>query len=287
MEQREYNVVQDLYHSGIKRTVKKTVGRARKKTAKVLDNYMDRNIEKNNHALIEFFHKKDSLKKDPSEVKRALDKYKDKLNYEVTQERLYPNGAANINKEGIKLAKEVGVNLDPYLKGKENLVIAPEGTFLGEALHEVGHLENSQSRGLRGVINRAATTGSANLDVQSRAATGYSPLGNKRVRFESGTNQDVENALGQTGIVTSVKNAFTGVARRVEESNASRFAKKKLKASNNIDKKRQKQEVELLNIGGKAYTPLLKNSVVLPIRNKVQIPSRRGDFGGHVYKNMK
>lgn len=74
-EQREYNIISDLYHSGIKRTYKKNVGRIRRKVGDKLNKLKEETKSK----YYEVVKKADYLDSKVPENKELLENLKDKI----------------------------------------------------------------------------------------------------------------------------------------------------------------------------------------------------------------
>ena len=94
-----------------------------------------------------------------------------------------------------------------------------------------------------------------------------------------------ENLYNSSGIKAGVKNSYYAMLKYLEERGASKYAKKHFKdygLSDDEAKIGNKINKECLD----TYTPGLKNRALIPFRNMIQIESKRGDFGPHVYKDL-
>lgn len=94
-----------------------------------------------------------------------------------------------------------------------------------------------------------------------------------------------DDLYNSSGIKTGVKNSYYAMLKYLEERGASKYAKKHFKdygLSDDEAKIGNKITKECLN----TYTPELKNRALIPFRNMIQIESKRGDFGPHVYKDL-
>ena len=94
-----------------------------------------------------------------------------------------------------------------------------------------------------------------------------------------------DDLYNNSGIKTGVKNSYYAMLKYLEERGASKYAKKHFKdygLSNDEAKIGNKITKEYLD----TYTPGLKNRALIPFRNMIQIESKRGDFGPHVYKDL-
>lgn len=94
-----------------------------------------------------------------------------------------------------------------------------------------------------------------------------------------------DDLYNSSGIKTGVKNSYYAMLKYLEERGASKYAKKHFKDYNLSDDEAKignKITKECLN----TYTPELKNRALIPFRNMIQIESKRGDFGPHVYKDL-
>ena len=93
-----------------------------------------------------------------------------------------------------------------------------------------------------------------------------------------------DDLYNSSGIKAGVKNSYYAMLKYLEERGASKYAKKHFKDYGLSD-----DEVKIGNKITKecldTYTPGLKNRALIPFRNMIQIESKRGDFGPHVYKD--
>lgn len=142
LRQKNYNIIGDIKHSGIKRTFKKRIGRARIKLAGRIDKSIKKDLDK----------------------KKAAENEGTKLSMELHK---IPETTNLANTEKEKLSKKYNINIknaegenDLGLSSNNKNLIIPNPISLGELKHEEGHLRNSIGKNgiIKKVVNKLGQT---------------------------------------------------------------------------------------------------------------------------------
>lgn len=274
LEERRYNIVSDLYYSGLKRAYKKNVGRLRSKAADYLSKKTVEEVGNHHSALKKFMF---SPKVKNEEVKKEVIKIatKDgdtrisrlKLDnmggaYAGTNETLRPifNG---ISREGIKQlnrGKDYRKAIRSLYNDKyKHQVFIPKGNGVDDLAHEIGHVENSKSKGLRKLINKVANSPETRRE-----------LNEDHVKLMYTGNN------GKSGIKTALKDYGKSLLISQEEKNASRAGRKMMEQAG-ASKEELRKAKEHHDAGVKTYKFVGKSNLYNTLKNTIQIPSRKSE----------
>lgn len=277
-EDRNYSILGDIYRSGLKRSGRKYIGQLRRG----IGNRLEASIRRNR---INFRQAVNDINKYPivknSILDRKLMKESNNLGGKVT--RLNPTNTGGkvipaVEKNKLDLSnhyfnptdketiffpedallknyrRKVGMNLNQAIdSGKySDIIFYPVGSGTETLAHEIGHLSNSKSKGIRRLINQ----------------TGNKDMGD--------FNHFIKNNWrdNSSGLLEAGKRFIKGKVLLAEESNASKYGRsimKNLGASvKDIDQTKKIQD---------RFLDTYKNQVSAywksPLKNKIQIPSRR------------
>lgn len=274
LEEREYNIVGDLYHSGLGRTSKKVIGKVRRGIGSRIEKSISNDIRKLDNSI----NKEDSYTKRDyyPRVKDNLSKEAKLRNSKVVDieydESLGGNrGDKFVNnrkvlespefkeilsirdiammKGDISTYNEADEVIKDILGGKNVIYHSYKPTEGAEALaHEIGHADNYSSSN---PIKR---------DIHRRSGGKYKDL-------------SLISGLDQKGVLRSVKNYLNGLLVVNEESNATRTGLDLLKKSG-VDSDALKESSEILKNSLNTYRYGNNINSKYPIRNSIQIPSR-------------
>lgn len=259
IEQREYGLLSDITHSGLNRTYKKYIGRARRSIGNKLQRSISNDIERTRILA-------GSKETSPKVVltrktTRALTKEANSLGAKSTTIDLtsspstFPTGRQN--------AQDLtGAHYDGFLNNREykklmnannsykNIIVLPRKSGAESYAHEIGHLKNQKMRFPRIVQN---------------------------IENKYGIRDDYNTSMmrdpGQ-GILKGIKNYFKGRVILAEEANASNNAMKLLKKSG-VKEKDLRLARKNLDTDYQTYKAGTNYYYKTPIFNKIQIPSRR------------
>lgn len=275
LEERDYNIVSDLYRSGLGRTSKKIIGRTRRSLGNSIEKSITSDIRKLKNA--ESIADSNTSRSYYPKVKENLSREAKKRNSEIVNIR-YDKSSGEVRgdkfvsnykalkspefKEMIDIrdnAKKIG-DIDTYkeadkaindiLGGKNIIYHSYEPNEGVEALsHEIGHSDNYISKN---PIKKF---------IHSRSG---------------GVYKDLSSMLGldQKGLVSSVKNYLKGLTILGEESNATRTGIKLLKRSG-VDNSAVNESSRILRGSLDTYKYANNINSKYPMRNSIQIPSRR------------
>lgn len=262
-QQREYGVFQDLKHSGLNRTYKKYIGRARKKVAnKILEGIKKdidaSNLAGNNITYNPELHKinkklrnnlvKEANKRNIRVLGTNLDPWEGRGNYFFSKESAERNNLV----ENLKYQRNVrtGKKAENALKKSDHVIFHPTNSHTVGLAHEMGHVEN---------------------------ATGK----NKFRRWINKKSQKIREKLldGQNkkGILESIKKKIDNSILLQEERNATKKGLKLFKKSG-ANKEEMKDAKKFLKLGEESYKKASSADAKLPIYNWIQIPSKRYKF---------
>lgn len=269
LRQKEFNIITDIKYSGIKRALKKNIGRARRNLAYKID---------------------ESIEKD------LINKRKSQGTGRKLGNRLHNNPrVTSLAEAEIRMLKESGntinrlpsgpsVNLD---SGKFNF---PLSVSLGEVKHEEGHLRNFKGKnGKR--AKKASILGQVEenfndlnkIDVISSTNKDLVRTSRKRDRdlllarsSDPELTKQVNDYFNSSKLSDSFDRFRRGIYLVQDERNASKWAINNIKdqvSPNVLDLEKRRQRA-----GNDSYKHSVLASSKIPIRNKIQIPSRKGDF---------
>lgn len=187
-EQREYNIISDLYHSGIKKTYKKSVGRVRRGIGNKLTDSAIKQREKANKSA-KIVKNLEKLYKDNKDLTDKLKSSATKRKIGVVDKNLYHNmfeinkGAKEdaIHKVDLEIKKAIKQEMkdsrfqyapqnrkDIYKKMLDNDSIinlkGNESTSYFNLAHEIGHDINKDKKSTRRLQNKAIKFINSNPD---------------------------------------------------------------------------------------------------------------------------
>lgn len=265
LRQKEFNVFTDIKYSGIKRALKKNIGWGRIKVANRL-----------NKSL-----KNDLLKKQNAESAGrtiSIDLHRDPETTELAK-----NEINRFSKENPKFKIKIE-NDGPYLDLNRKEINIPENISAGEFNHEIGHIKNlsGENGKIAKFINKRGQTPRTNKDIVLIDELGKEGNLSKRKRKSilSGINPKILREANEyyesPKISEAAKRFIRGRLLVQDEKNASRWGLKIIK--NKLSPKTYNKEVARQNLANDGYKYAARVSSKIPIINKIQIPSRRGDF---------
>lgn len=275
LEERRYNIISDLYHSGLKRTYQKNIGRLRSNIADSLSGKSLEQAEKSREALIKHLGgekvKNEGVKK--GVIKKAI---KDG-DTRISRTKLDGVGGSYTigNKEARETMKTEAVKgeLEALNKPKDykktmksfdkdkhkHQIFVPKGSGVEMLAHEVGHIENKKSRGLRKKISDIANSSETRLQL-NEDSNKLSWTGNH----------------GKSGIGTALKDFGKSLIINQEERNATKAGLKIMKEAG-ATKEELKKAKDHLKSGAKTYEHSGKANLFNTLKNTVQIPSRKSE----------
>lgn len=263
LRQKNYNVLSDLYHSGVRRTYKKTVGRARRKAAQKLSQSALNDIKEYNRLVntvqTPVINNQKVRENLINQVPRRT---------QVISINNYPNGGSgHLNNSFIgegdfnELRKYNNpVKIESFRRsvnsGKyDNHILYTPNMGEENLAHELGHVINT-----RGILSKQVDKIAANSPDVGMAS---------RVLIRSG-NHEVE------GIKNTGELFARGKIIELNEANASRKGLRSLKKSG-ISKEELNASKQKLQASGKTYRLMNNATWKTSLRNTIQIPSRKGN----------
>lgn len=266
LRQKEYNLVSDIEHSGIKRALRKNIGRVRVRLA----NKVDKSIEN------DLINKRISEKKG-LQLSNSLHKIPETINLAETEIK-------NLPKIGVSTDTRPG-NFTTSVINDYSTITVPQDISLGELNHELGHIKNhSGDNGkLAKLINKKGQTPENNRALTILDYTGEEPgiaakQGRKSIlaRVDPEILEEVNKYFESAKLSDSSKRYLQGKMLVQDEKNASKWSLKRIK--NELSPEVFNLEKERQRVANDSYRYAVQASSKIPIRNKIQIPSRRGDF---------
>jgi hypothetical protein len=266
LKQKEYNIVSDLKYSGIKRALKKNIGRVRRNLA----GKIDKSIENDLINKIEVENKGNNLSK-------ALHNIPETTN--LAQQEL-----KKIPEKELELVIKPW-NVTPEISSDYKTLVIPPNISAGELNHELGHIRNHKGTNgrLARTINRLGQTPESAMDVGIMDFIKEDPdIIIKAKRKQSLLAMNPENAgiinkhLESTSLSDSAKRLTRGKLLVQDEKNASKWSLKRIKK--NLSPEVFNLERERQRVANDTYKHTMRASSKIPIRNMIQIPSKRGDF---------
>ena len=266
LRQKEYNLISDIEHSGIKRALRKNIGRVRVKLA----NKIDKSIED------------DLINKRKSE-KKGL-QLSNSLHRTPETTDLAEIGIENLPKIGVSADVRPG-NFTPSVINNYETILAPKKISLGELNHELGHIRNHKGENgrLAKLINERGQTPENNRALLILDYIGEEPqIATKQGRksilagVDPGVLGEVNRYFESAKLSDSSKRYIQGKMLIQDEKNASKWSLKSIK--NRLSPEVFDLEKERQRVANDSYRHAVQASSKIPIRNKIQIPSRRGDF---------
>ena len=266
LRQKEYNLISDIEHSGIKRALRKKIGRVRVKLA----NKVDKSIEN------DLINKRMSEKKG-LQLSNSLHRTPETTNLADAKIKKSPVDGVNI---------EVNPNYSiPEVANDYSKITVPQDISLGELNHELGHIKNhSGDNGrLAKLINKKGQTPEYNRTLTILDYAGEEPgiaakQGRKSIlaRVDPDILEEVNKYFESAKLSDSSKRYIRGKMLVQDEKNASKWSLKRIK--NELSPEVFDLEKERQRVANDSYRYAVQASSKIPIRNKIQIPSRRGDF---------
>lgn len=249
--------------SGIKRVLKKNIDNARMKLAKKLDKSIEKDlIEKNR-------------------FENLGTEFSDRLRERtITTEAAKSDIAKRIN-SGERISRTHAKN--PYIENGE--LILPNPISSGELYHEIGHIENASGNNgkIPQFISKHGQTPEnlREVNVMDLISSDYR-YADKAQREELLKNspetlKELNESLENKKPFESIKRFIKGKTLVRDERNASRWGLKKTREKINdpevlsLEEQRQKAANE-------TYNRSILASSKIPLRNSIQIPSKRGNF---------
>lgn len=273
LRQKQFGLIKDIKSSGLKRTMKRNIGRLRNKIANSLtEKYIDEPTKIANDKFIKFELQNDKLT-NPIIEKRMLREANKRnarvlsgiqdlpadfdLSRKEIRDQLHKIGKDSREMDSFFDNSNSGKRLDNkinnILKNKKikHVISYSPGTDVTGLAHEIGHVDNSMSKNpIKRLINKVS--GDPNL----------------REEF---SNVSFDN---RSGIRTGIKRYLKGRALIKEESNASKKGLDLLKKSG-ITKEEFNIAKKDLDNALNTYKTAGNNYYRIPLINKIQIPSRR------------
>lgn len=275
LEERRYNIISDLYHSGLKRTYKKNVGRLRSNIADSLSGKSLEHATNSRKAGIKFLQ--DERVKDEGVKKGVIKKAIKDGDVRISRTKMDGLGGPYTigNKEAKETMKTDAVKGELKALNKEkdykktmrsfdkekhkHQIFVPKGNGVEDLAHEVGHVENKKSKGLRKKIN----------DIANSPDT--------RIQFSQDTNNlSWVGNHGKSGIGTALKDFGKSLIINQEERNATKAGLKIMKEAG-ATKEELKRAKDHLKSGAKTYEHSGKANLFNTLKNTVQIPSRKSE----------
>ena len=275
LEERRYNIISDLYHSGLKRTYQKNIGRLRSNIADSLSGKSLEQAEKSREALIKHLGgekvKNEGVKK--GVIKRAIKDGDTRISrtkldgvggsYTIGNKEARETMKTEAVKgelEAINKPKDYKKTMKSFDKDKhKHQIFVPKGSGVEMLAHEVGHIENKKSRGLRKKISDIANSSETRLQL-NEDSNKLSWVGNH----------------GKSGIGTALKDFGKSLIINQEEKNATKAGLKIMKEAG-ATKEELKKAKDHLKSGAKTYEHSGKANLFNTLKNTVQIPSRKSE----------
>lgn len=138
-------------------------------------------------------------------------------------------------------------------------IFVPKGRGVDDLAHEVGHVENKKSKGLRKKISDIANSPETRLQFTSDSSK----------LMNSGNH-------GKSGIGTALKDFGKSLVVNQEERNATKAGLKIMKEAG-ATKEELKKAKDHLKSGAKTYEHSGKANLFNTLKNTVQIPSRKSE----------
>lgn len=261
-EQKEFGILSDIKHSGIKRVTKRNLGKFRKSLAEKLDKSIVSGIKENDKIVSNSFLQHRNLPHgEITEQERLL------VNSRNNTASKWHEETDHYKTKNLKNNKEL-LNLSD---GKENLITLKYNASPGELYHELGHVKNSTGEnGVKAkIINKSISKKAINELDKAASIT------------ERGLYEKSNPALKEKGIIKSIKNKINGKIRIKEEQNASNSGLKDLKRRSILSNKEFELEKQNQKLANQTYKNAVNTSTKIPLRNSIQIPSKRGEFTYH------
>lgn len=241
-KQKDYSLISDLRHSGIKRTGKKIIGRTRVKIA----NTLQKSIDKGKAERQEIIKQLDAPgKTNPSKFRDKMDKVARDLNTLTID---VPNASTLSVKKSDFLEAIPATdreNANKLLYGKSHVAVLGKGSNNILAYpHELGHIKRDIKSG--GKSMKAAIDARNNIETSSDKIS-----------------DSIKNFKNHTIIVN-------------EERGASKEAIKLLK-KNGASKEEIKEAKDRSRSAERTYKLSRKRDTILPILKKVELPKWKGN----------
>jgi len=177
---------------------------------------------------------------------------------EILNPKEVRRGIQIFNKEKPKDYKKLIKSLGKE-KHKYQIFLPKKNGGVENLAHEVGHIENSKSKGIRKLINNKANS----TDTRNQFNTDLNSLMN------FGNH-------GKSGIKTATKDYVKSLLINQEEKNASNRGLKIMK-NLGASKKELEQAKEHMDKGLETYRSAGKANLFTTLKNTVQIPSRKSE----------
>lgn len=278
-EQKQFGLISDISHSGIKRALKKQIGRSRKKVAELIDDSINKDLQHNVNVAKDFIAGQESLK--PNKFKdRAFKRIKKKLEADGKTQVIEGGNDYYYNPHPQDISKVFRDALG-IKDSTEKLIMTSDPKNVVALGHEAEHL--AHDLGKRGKIKKKISdlvVSPKEYGKFSATVNINSPFGSKRIRQKGmyiPVMKEMDAALSETGFRKGAKRFVKGKLRLVEERNATKGGIKTAKEAG-LKGADLENEIAVQNLGTKTYEPVASAYWKIPIRNRIQIPSRRGDF---------
>lgn len=260
IEQREFGILSDVVRSGVKRSYKKYVGRARRSIGNKLKDSINKDL-KDKRSAVNSFRNRDIVF-DENVERKLIKESKNKYNSRTLGFPLGGDKSKNLVLKSKDIPKDLKVSDFPedqirvaskmINSSKKNnyIIFHPSKSGTDSLAHEIGHIQNEN----KGLFNRSISKLSSSIKMDQK------PL------------NDIKN---DKGFRKGLGNLIKGKIRIQEEKNASKNAIRLLKNSgmkeNDINKSRRNLDTAL-----NTYIHDSNIRYKVPLMNRIQIPSRRG-----------
>lgn len=283
--QREFGFIQDVKRSGLKRTMKRNVGRLRNKVADKIDDSIEKDFEDYRDSVFKFATgdrvvnnkierelMKDIKKNNARVVGVDLDGMKG--NYTVESKTMKERFGNGTNASGAlisnpyypganRIKKKIANSID---KG-EDVILHPSGSGTEYLGHENGHIKNAKSKNpITRLINKIANKAETREKFTGYASTGLTDDG-------IGIREAADRFIKSKAIIK-------------EEANAS---KRSLKDFKRLGATKEELDAarDSLNVGGDTYKKLSSAYYKTPVSNLIHTPGRRNGVGYLKRKGVK
>jgi len=261
---------------GLKRNLSAIIGRGRRRLAEKLDRIIvGKSAESANQAFLHSGAPKPKISEGVS--KKILEDLENNKDILVSRDGTLSAGGAAMGLIDEQITSRLGKDA---VKGKKFLLVAPETASPAEIAHELGHIDNYD----QAIYNIIAKS---NRDITSSTFAQFSP-GERIIQSQwQPMPLGTEESLRETGIRNYFRRKRAIKLKMKDELAANRRAIERLRKAGASEQEIKEAEEFLAN-STKTYLPGSVASVLIPIRNRIQIPSRRGDFAyGIVRERVK
>ena len=272
IEEREYNIVSDLYHSGLGRTSKKVIGKVRRG----LGAKIEKSIINDRNKLVSLSNRKNEVITND----KVMNNLVNEANKRNTSVLVRDKGEASFDTSNIFSKNKIKEYKDSINKNLRNPNISEvDRKYLLDTLEEVNELEKG-----RNIISYPSNSGIETLSHELGHADNY--LSKNKIKNyisrsykdnkSSVTPENVETSRG--GLLNFINTYTKGKLELEEEKNATRKGLNLLKISG-ASKEEIKRSKDELNKSLESYNLGHKMNYKSSLRNTIQIPSRKRNLG--------